>query len=222
MPFAHVIFTPFKITAKYCYLFGKQFTYKCRPCNYPIRFTEQDNNKDKAIIINIINKLITPNIQPFTHVRKTLFLLGGSQGSLALNNALKDFLQKHTEEYKLQERIQIIHQTGTVSDFDWTKFYRQLGIAAFTFSYHAHVEDFYVLADLVLCRAGAGTIFEVAFFEKQCIVIPLIARSTTHQIQNAQEIVKQYPLFFTLIEQKIITTNPGALHELILKKLSLY
>ncbi len=218
MPLAHIIHIPFKATQKHCHAFGMNFERKCRPCNYPIRFTEQDKNIDKLMVIKNINTMITKDSLPFETSRKTIFLLGGSQGSLMLNNALKQFLQIGVDHNTLQS-IQVIHQTGNLDNFNWADFYQKLGIPALTFSYYEHVKDFYGLANLVICRAGAGTIFEVAFFGKPCIVIPLIATSTSHQVDNAREISAQYPHLFTMIEQRTVATNPALLYQTILDKI---
>jgi UDP-N-acetylglucosamine--N-acetylmuramyl-(pentapeptide) pyrophosphoryl-undecaprenol N-acetylglucosamine transferase len=109
-----------------------------------------------------------------------------------------------------------------LDNFDWTTFYQELDVPALTFFYNEHVKDFYNLADLIICRAGAGTIFEVAFFEKPCIVIPLVAHSTSHQVDNAHEIAKQYPHLFTMIEQSTITATSTVFHETIIKKLRMH
>ncbi len=218
MPLAHVIYTPFHATKKYCHLLGINFEHKCSVTAYPIRFTIRDKNIDRATIIDAINAQLPIAAPHFTSSRKTIFLLGGSQGSLMLNNTLKGFLQGNQGE-NIASSIQIIHQTGNLGDTQWADFYQNLHIPALTFSYHEHVKDFYNLADLIICRAGAGTIFEVAFFEKPCIVIPLVASSTAHQVENAREISKQSPHLFTTIEQRTVASEPTVLYEKILEKL---
>ena len=222
MPLAHVIYTPFLATKKYCRLLGVDFGHRCRMCDYPIRFDAgaRELHGETSCSIALAN---------FEKTRKTIFLLGGSQGSLMLNNALKNFLLGASKN--ILQTIQIIHQTGestrsprevqeaaACSNY-WPNFYQKLGIPAITFSYHENVKDFYNQADLIICRAGAGTIFEVAFFEKPCIVIPLVASSTSHQIENACEIAKQYPHLFTVIEQSTVVSQPTVLYKTILQKL---
>ncbi len=132
IPLAHVIYIPFHAAQKYCHVFGMSFEHKCRHCAYPIRFTGQDKRIDKAAVIKNINTVFNTETMPFTANRKTIFLLGGSQGSLMLNNALKHFLQQGTSEAD-RKSIQIIHQTGNVGNFDWGAFYQKLGLPALTF-----------------------------------------------------------------------------------------
>lgn len=207
MPLAHVIYTPFAATKKHCHLFGCNFERKCQFCHYPIRFTEEDR------------RIPITNIPNFQNNKKTIFLLGGSQGSRILNNALKAFLLQAQQQ--TLDSIQVIHQTGKLDDFDWAAFYKKLNIPALTFSYHEKVRDFYNQADLIICRAGAGTIFEVAFFQKQCIVIPLVASTTAHQVENAREIAHQHPDLFTMIAQSTVTSQPTVLYHAIMEKLEI-
>ena len=154
----------------------------------------------------------------FTHERKTLFLLGGSQGSLLLNNLLKIFI---TTNQQVSNSIQIIHQTGSYDTTNWKKFYASAGIPAITFSYSHQIKDFYLLSDLVICRAGAGTLFELLFFKKHSIIIPLVAKTTDHQVENARAMAAEHPDLFTIIEQKQVEQNPTLLHTEIIRCLQL-
>lgn len=113
------------------------------------------------------------------------------------------------------ERIQIIHQTGSSDATDWQNVYAEKNISAYVFSYMPHLEQIYSAADLIICRAGAGTLFEVKFFNKPCIVIPLETNTTTHQVDNARAIVKDHPDLFHLILQKDIEVNNDVLLEQI-------
>jgi len=69
----------------------------------------------------------------------------------------------------------------------------------------------YVASDLILCRAGAGTLFEIHFFNKQCIVVPLEATTTLHQINNAYAMATQYPKHYIVLEQKALFSKPEKL-----------
>jgi UDP-N-acetylglucosamine--N-acetylmuramyl-(pentapeptide) pyrophosphoryl-undecaprenol N-acetylglucosamine transferase len=141
--------------------------------------------------------------QHFSPERKTIFVLGGSQGSLLLNETIKKFV-----EHEPHGNYQIIHQTGAFQENSWRQFYMSHTIPAFTFGYDEHVHEYYAFADVILCRAGAGTLFEIAFFKKPCIVIPLVASTTDHQIYNARAMVEQYPELFTVVEQETAQQQP--------------
>lgn len=162
---------------------------------YPVRFTDKDRIYDKA-------KLLTAwNLD--TH-RKTIVILGGSQGSLFVNQAIKNCLQQDQE---LCKKIQIIHQIGIYDQDDYKEFYAQHHIPAVVFAYNEQLENFYNLADLIICRAGAGTLFEVDFFKKQCIVIPLQTDINDHQLQNAQAMANMHPERFSCITQDHCATK---------------
>lgn len=181
---------------------------------YPIRPNVQKNTLSQAALIESINQQHGQNKNwvPFNHHRKTIFILGGSQGSLLLNKLIKGFLLAHP---RIKAQIQLIHQTGAFEEASWEDFYRSHKIAALSFSYDPLITQYYQAADLIICRAGAGTLFEIAYFQRKCIVVPLIAASTSHQKQNAQEMAKKHPDLFTVISQDELLHSPEKLFERI-------
>ena len=88
-----------------------------------------------------------------------------------------------------------------MNPFDYKQFYDQNNIPAVVFDYHNQLQDFYNLADFIICRAGAGTLFEIKFFKKKCLTIPHKTAQTNHQIQNVLELQKEFPQEFHIIEQ---------------------
>ncbi len=140
--------------------------------------------------------------------KKTITILGGSQGSLFINNLIKQWLSTCSH---LHPNIQLIHQTGAHDRRNWNQLYQKLSISALVCSYQDDPALWYIASDLILCRAGAGTLFEVDFFDKQCITIPLETTTTSHQINNAYAMAMQYPHHFSLLEQKKLRTNPEQL-----------
>ncbi len=201
MPFANKIFTVFKKTKSLCKIAGLNFKRKCELTSYPVRFNQNVFAINKSQIIYQINKITS---QEFSFNRKTIFLLGGSQGSMLLNQALKNFLEQN---YKLNSQIQVIHQAGGGSIDAWRSFYQNLKIPAVVFDYNENIQNFYLLSDLIICRAGAGTLFEIEFFKKKCIVVPLVADSTSHQVSNAQEMALQHPDLFKVISQEDLSSE---------------
>jgi len=207
-PYAHKIFITFKRTKKYLphAIFEP----------YPHRFTQQDKRYHKENIINDINKKLSTKNIPFESHRKTLFLLGGSQGSMVLNTWLKSFVINNKP---LKNNIQIIHQTGSKTSFDWNRFYQQNFLPASVFTFQKDLKNLYQLADLVICRAGAGTLFELKFFEKKCIVVPLITSTTNHQVQNAQEMAQMHPELFTIMHSELFKSSSKHNDFVVLEKL---
>lgn len=144
--------------------------------------------------------------------KKTVVILGGSQGSVYLNNLIRQWITVGGEHVS---QIQIVHQTGAIDTTDWASFYTSKGISAYVCDYTDNVEPFYAAADVILCRAGAGTLFEIAFFNKRALVIPLETETTDHQVDNAAAISYQYPELFTVLRQSDIQKDPSWLHSLL-------
>lgn len=179
---------------------------KCLKTSYPLRYAHITSKKD-----NVISEL------NFTKNRKTIFILGGSQGSRAINQAIAILLTQHPE---LAAQLQIIHQTGASDTTDYAALYHSLGVPAHVFPFHDNLAQFYTVADLVIARAGAGTIFETLFFGTPCILIPLETKATDHQLDNAKAITHEHPEQFVVLRQREIEDNVDMLMDVIIKKLN--
>jgi len=181
---------------------------KCHITNYPIRFS----TSAQAILHKEALATMT-----FLTARTTIMILGGSQGSTFINNVIKKWVNQNPEYHS---KIQIIHQTGLLHDkYDLEEFYDKYAIPAFVFEYFDELEHCYQAADLIICRAGAGTLFEVKFFRKPCITIPLDTETTAHQYHNAKAMEENFPPLFTVIKQNKLVKNPTLLHNAITNNL---
>lgn len=167
----------------------------CVHFDYPIRFQAQYLTFNKQKLLNYYQ---------FDATRFTLLILGGSQGSILLNQVVKDMIEQYPE---IRQKIQIVHQTGQCDPFDYAALYQQYAIPAVVFGYHEKLQDFYNLADLIISRAGAGTLFEIKFFGKRCITIPHETTNTNHQIKNVLELQKEFPYQFLIIKQTDFTSD---------------
>jgi len=156
---------------------------------YPIRFTDKDLLYDKDTLLHQWH---------LSADKKTILILGGSQGSVFINQAIKESLQANPD---LAAQVQIIHQVGSQDSADYQHFYDQHAIPAVVFAYNEQLQNFYNLADCIICRAGAGTLFEVAFFKKPCIIIPLQTTLNNHQVQNAYAMQTMFPENFSVLLQ---------------------
>lgn len=192
--FTQHVYTCFESTKKY---FPKN---TCIHFDYPIRFTANDKIFDRDTLLKKYN---------FSPDRKTIVILGGSQGSILLNDVMKETIQKYPE---LARSIQIVHQTGRSDPFDYASLYREHGIPSQVFGYHEKLQDFYNLADLIISRAGAGTLFEIKFFGKNCITVPHETANTNHQIKNVLELQIEHPEQFKIIKQADFTPEALITH----------
>lgn len=166
--------------------------YTCTLKPYPVRFSEQD----KIFQQKALEKLELTSDKN----RKTIFILGGSQGSQELNLLIKKCVEQTPE---LANRIQVIHQTGANPRSSrapatggciegWQDWYRKHNIPALVFAYRDDIATLMCAADLVISRAGAGALAEIIFFEKPAIIIPLRMAGDNHQVHNAQAAAQQY------------------------------
>ncbi|MBU1087778.1 MAG: undecaprenyldiphospho-muramoylpentapeptide beta-N-acetylglucosaminyltransferase [Candidatus Omnitrophica bacterium] len=118
----------------------------------------------------------------------TILIFGGSQGSRFLNTSFTQAIAGL--EHNLKHDLQIIHISGTKDVAALVDFYQQQNIQAKVFSYCGKMSVVYSAADLVIGRAGAGTINEVCFFAKPIIFIPY-PYAGGHQKLNAEFMRKQ-------------------------------
>ncbi len=176
--------------------FSKKLQNKINLTNYPLRYSEQDKIFDKQKLLSQIN--LQDNVN-FDINKKTIFVLGGSQGSVSLNNYFKGWLEKYSlhDNFELNN-VQVIHQTGALDKTNWQDFYKNLNIQAIVFSYRQDLKDYYLLSDLVFARAGAGTLFELEFFQKRSFIFPLRTGYTSHQVDNAKFMVERNKELFEI------------------------
>ncbi|MDX9730837.1 MAG: undecaprenyldiphospho-muramoylpentapeptide beta-N-acetylglucosaminyltransferase [Bdellovibrionales bacterium] len=116
-----------------------------------------------------------------------VLVFGGSQGARAINKVVTDWV---SSDLWTEGDIELIHQTGRY-DFEDTKvIYERLWIAGSrkTVECHEYLHDMdarYVWADLIICRAGASTVAEIATCGKAAIFVPLPTAADNHQLKNA-------------------------------------
>lgn len=119
-------------------------------------------------------------------VKFTILTLGGSQGARKINAEFEGAVGLLEKE----EDFQFIHITGKKDYSDLKKNYNNCKIKHCVFDFLKEMHLAYSLADLVICRAGATTIAELAYFNKAAILIPYpYARS--HQLENAHLLAKE-------------------------------
>lgn len=113
-----------------------------------------------------------------------LLIFGGSQGAQAINSAVLDGLAVLHARFP---DLSITHQTGELDHARVSQAYRALGIQADVAPFFYNMPALLRKADLVVARAGAMTIAELAASGKPAILIPLPTAIYGHQAKNAQE-----------------------------------
>jgi UDP-N-acetylglucosamine--N-acetylmuramyl-(pentapeptide) pyrophosphoryl-undecaprenol N-acetylglucosamine transferase len=115
-----------------------------------------------------------------------LLVLGGSLGARALNQTLPEALTRIPEE----KRPQVRHQAGEKLLQETIGHYRKLGIQADIKAFEKDMAGAYGWADLVLCRAGALTVSELATAGVGAILVPYPYAVDDHQTCNANFLVQ--------------------------------
>ena len=116
---------------------------------------------------------------------KTLLVMGGSQGSQAINKVI---LQSIPKLKALIPDLQIIHLTGKQGYNEAKAIYDNMGISSFVSEFSDDIGIAYSLSDLVICRAGANTIAEISAVGIPAILIPYPYATDNHQYWNAYEL----------------------------------
>jgi UDP-N-acetylglucosamine--N-acetylmuramyl-(pentapeptide) pyrophosphoryl-undecaprenol N-acetylglucosamine transferase len=118
--------------------------------------------------------------------QKTILVLGGSLGAGSLNRTLSKKLDEIREK-----KVNVIWQTGRTG-FEEAK--KLLGLTPVPnlrlVEFIAKMDMAYAAADLVISRAGAGTISELCLTGKPCILVPSPNVAENHQEKNALSLVK--------------------------------
>jgi UDP-N-acetylglucosamine--N-acetylmuramyl-(pentapeptide) pyrophosphoryl-undecaprenol N-acetylglucosamine transferase len=111
-----------------------------------------------------------------------VLVVGGSLGAQALNEALPEALAMMDE----QVRPNVLHQTGKKHLERVQKLYAQAGVNADVRAFLDDMAQQYAKADVVICRAGALTIAELAAAGVASVLIPFPFAVDDHQTHNAK------------------------------------
>jgi UDP-N-acetylglucosamine--N-acetylmuramyl-(pentapeptide) pyrophosphoryl-undecaprenol N-acetylglucosamine transferase len=111
-----------------------------------------------------------------------ILVVGGSLGAKILNDVVPVAVAK-------LENIEIKHQTGRASLELVSKKYAEFQVNAQTVEFIEDIASAYQWADLVICRAGAMTVSEIAAAALPAIFIPLPHAIDDHQTANAKYLV---------------------------------
>lgn len=143
------------------------------------------------------NRLAALNFCGFTSGRPVLLVIGGSQGSVAVNTAIRNILPD------LLKTFQVIHLCGK-GNLD-TGLEHTDGYVQFEYI-QKELADLFALADVVVSRAGANAICELLALRKPNLLIPLPASASRgDQLLNARSFRQQG--FSMVLEEESITSE---------------
>ena len=113
--------------------------------------------------------------------RKTLLVMGGSQGAHGINEALIKALPLIKEL-----PLQVIHLAGLQDEQPVLANYRREGIPAYVSGFCHQMENAYSAADFAIARSGAASVSELSHFGIPSLLIPFPQAADDHQALNAK------------------------------------
>ncbi len=156
-----------------------------------------------------IAQLPAPEVR-FRHRDGSLnvLVIGGSLGAQILNETVPRALALIEQA----QRPQVTHQAGAKHLAALEAAYRAAGVSAITRAFIVDMAQAYAAADVVICRAGALTVSELAAAGVASVLVPLPSAVDDHQSVNARYLAGQSAAI--LLPQSELT--PGKLAELLL------
>jgi len=168
-----------KFASKICLSFEESKKYFKKFANKKVLFTGSP----------IRNEILEGNIKDgykFTKLdkfRPIILIMGGSQGAAQINKLVIDSLDQ------LLKKFQIIHLVGRGN---LNISIHKRGYTQYEFL-NEQLKDVYAISELIISRAGANSLFEIAALKKKAIIIPLSTNSSRgDQIENARIFIKKY------------------------------
>ncbi len=147
---------------------------------------------------------------------KLVLSFGGSLGAERINAAI---LEVMAELGKTHPHVRIVHACGTVKYDAVREEFERLGLDQIsTLQLTPYIYDMptqMAAADVVICRAGAMTVSELALMKKACVMIPSPNVVDNHQYKNAKALADGGAAL--LLEEKDMT--PGVLTKQVVKLL---
>lgn len=172
-------------------------------CNFPETLTSLP--EEKAVLTGTPirrellagNKLNALNFCNFTANTPVIMVIGGSLGSVAVNDAVRSILPELLKDF------QIIHLCGKGKVDESLE-----GVTGYV--QHEYIKkelpDMFALADLVISRAGANAICEISSLAKPNLLIPLSAKASRgDQILNARSFERQG--YSMVLEEESLTSQ---------------
>jgi UDP-N-acetylglucosamine--N-acetylmuramyl-(pentapeptide) pyrophosphoryl-undecaprenol N-acetylglucosamine transferase len=146
--------------------------------------------KKVALVGNPVRRELAAKLASATPTagdRVHVLVSGGSLGAVAVNELAAQALSKLAKE----RAIEIVHQTGEKDLEPTRKRYADAGVDADCRAFIKDMAAAYATADLVIGRAGATTVAELAIAGKPAVFIPYPFAADNHQVLNATEMAER-------------------------------
>ncbi|WP_405250771.1 undecaprenyldiphospho-muramoylpentapeptide beta-N-acetylglucosaminyltransferase [Dokdonia sp. Asnod3-C12] len=150
---------------------------------FPSEHIVKTGNPVRADLLDIESKRSTAFAKyDLSHSSKVVLIIGGSLGARAIN----ELIEKQLPFFK-RKGVQVLWQTGKLY-YDKYKHHQADGVQVM--AYIDQMDMAYAAADIIISRAGAGSVSELCVVGKATIFIPSPNVAEDHQTKNAQAIEK--------------------------------
>jgi len=165
-------------------------------------------NPCRENILNDVSREEAAGFFGLNPAKRTILVIGGSLGSRTLNRSFQQGLNLITEA-----GVQLIWQSG---DYYFHDLFLEIPNRESTenvrlYSFLNRMDLAYKMADLVISRAGAGSISELSLLGKPSVLVPSPNVAEDHQTKNALSLVKN--------DAAILITDDDAIEHLVVKAL---
>jgi UDP-N-acetylglucosamine--N-acetylmuramyl-(pentapeptide) pyrophosphoryl-undecaprenol N-acetylglucosamine transferase len=142
--------------------------------------------------------------------KKTVLVVGGSSGARGVNYPMLDIIRTGG----IAEGWQILWQTGQRDFVDISEALENLRLPGKHLAFIYNMPGAYSVADMIICRAGAMTLAEIAVWGLPSILIPYPYATGDHQTLNSKE-PSSKGAAIVISESEIVEKLPIALSELM-------
>ncbi len=118
----------------------------------------------------------------------TILITGGSRGARTLNRASRESWPLFRES---RAAVRIVHQAGTAEHESLSKEFSKAGLVGEIVAFISNMAEAFAKADLVVARAGAGSVSEIAAARMPSLLVPLPFAADDHQRKNAEALVSE-------------------------------
>ncbi len=146
--------------------------------------------KDRFLLTGnpLRKELLNAEAKDFGTDKKIISIFGGSQGASSVNTLVMNMIKKYPD---ITSKYFFFHQTGARDRAEVELFYSENNVKGVVTDFTKEIGAIYKASDIIICRAGATTIFELKALGKPAIYIPFPYAADNHQYFNAASIVRR-------------------------------
>jgi UDP-N-acetylglucosamine--N-acetylmuramyl-(pentapeptide) pyrophosphoryl-undecaprenol N-acetylglucosamine transferase len=140
-----------------------------------------------------------------------ILIFGGSQGALGINKGMLDVVPKLRD---LPFPLEVKHQSGATLIEELEEAYSAAGISHQVVPFIEEMDKAYQWAHMVVCRAGATSLAELALFRRPSVLVPYPFATDDHQRRNAQAFEKTGAAFIAEGGEQFVARLEGILRDI--------